>query len=47
MNKVLKGIGISLAAIAGAALITEAVIVAIAVKELSNELELDFDEVFK
>ena len=36
MNKVLKGIGISLAAIAGAALITEAVIITVAVKELSS-----------
>ena len=36
MNKVLKGIGISLAAIAGAALITETVIIALAVKELNS-----------
>lgn len=43
MNKVLKGIGISLAAIAGAALITEAVIVAVAVKELSS---VDFNSNF-
>lgn len=45
MNKVLKGIGISLAAIAGAALITEAVIFAVAVKELSSvEFNCDFSE---
>lgn len=36
MNKVLKGIGISLAAIAGAAIVTEAIIIAVAVKEFGS-----------